>query len=158
MLDPGSIALGLFSGAGGLYVVERYRYRNDLRQRGAAVLGPVFAMLVEADPDRLAINAGPHSGEQLSELWARSSEFDAALQTLATEMPAPGSDHAVELAGAIQRSLNRTGWLVRSILSPAIQPSFNIETSIEDARRAHKEARDLAEALRDDLRRRRPWW
>jgi hypothetical protein len=47
LFDPASVALGLFGGIGGPFVVERYRHRKDLRQRGAAVLGPIQAMLVE---------------------------------------------------------------------------------------------------------------
>jgi hypothetical protein len=86
MLDPASLVLGLFGGAGGTLLVERYRHRNDLRHRGAAVVGPIFAMLGEADPDRLAINAGDHSREQLEDLWRRASEHDAALQALAIEL------------------------------------------------------------------------
>ena len=90
MLDPASLALGLFGGAGGLVIVERIRQRHELRRRGAAVVGPIFAMLVEADPDRVAINAGPHSADQLKELWDRSSQHDAALQTPCDRALSPG--------------------------------------------------------------------
>jgi hypothetical protein len=151
VLDPTSIVLGLFGGAGGLLVLEQYRHRHDLRRRGADVLGPIFAMLIEADPDRIAINAGPHSHEQLKDLWERSSKYDAELQALAIELPRPGSNHLVELAGAIQRSLNRTNWLLNCVLLPAYQ-GYDLVQAREDAVEKHAEARKVAEALRDDLR------
>jgi hypothetical protein len=153
MLDPGSTLLGLFGGAGGGILIERYRHHNDLRRRGAEVVGPIFAMLVECDPDRLAINAGPHSFDQLKELWERSSQVDAALQTLAIELPAPGSELADQLASAIQRSLSRTNILLNCLPLPnASLRDYDIEKAAAEARAAHDEARAKAEGLRRRIR------
>src|SRR5947199_8355795 len=108
-------------------------------------------MLVEVDPDRLGINAGTHSDAQMKELWHRSIDHDAAVQTLAIELSPPASDLAVELAGAIQRSLNATGWLVRRILNPP-PGGYDVDQSVEDARAKHLEARGLAGELGAQLR------
>jgi hypothetical protein len=89
-------------------------------------------------------------------LWARSSTQEAALQTLAIELSRPGSDHAVDLATAIQWSLNRTNWLLKCVLDPAYV-RYDLMQARDDAIAKHAEARRLAEALRDDLRRAFRW-
>jgi hypothetical protein len=110
-------------------------------------------MLLDATPDRLATNAGPHSHDQLKGLWDASLKRDAALQTLAIELWPPANEHAVNLASAIQRSLNRTGWLLNCVLMPAYA-SYDFGEAVKEAQAAHAEALDLVDALGAELRRR----
>ena len=158
MLDPASIALGLFGGVGGSYVVERYRHRQDLRRRGAAVLGPIFTLLVDADPDRLGMNAGDHSQGHLQELERRRAECNTTLETLAIELPPAAAKRAKALAVELHNAIHQASWLVSDLLNRSGSGVANIEQTRDRARAHHTTAYNLAVALGDDLRGSRSWF
>jgi hypothetical protein len=62
----------------------------ELRDRGAAVIGPISTLLADAEPSRLAINAinaGPNSAQQFNEILGRWARLRQDLTMWAAQHP-----------------------------------------------------------------------
>lgn len=95
------------------------RERTEWVKRGAAILGPLHSLLVDADPQRVSINARPESLEmfrRLQERWEGTLRDELA--TFATAHPAEEIRvRANVLSVAVANSLITTGWLLHDMLN-----------------------------------------
>jgi len=148
--------IGVSGTLGATWLTHTLRRRDELAAerrewvaRGAAILGPLDSLLVDADPDRVRMNLGPESAELLKAMrgdrWERALRDELA--TLATAHPAAEiRDHADKLGVAVANSLITTSWLVRDML--ANRDSSEFQRAKEDHAEAKRLRVELAEALR----------
>ena len=147
--------LGAFAGAALSAVLthqgRREEHRREQQRTDAAVLGPVMAFLVDADPDRLAINVRSDAAEQekvMSALRERLDGIYGSLLILSAGHPSEQvRDLARKLAVAVRNNLTSASWLVNDLIRRS-------ELSNRDkAKEDHEQARNLAEDLLGEIAR-----
>lgn len=130
---------------------ERDRTHQEttrLRETGAAALEPVRNLLLETNPQRLLVNAGPHSKGEFEEYWERWRLLRDPLMTFATAQPSRAVlVTALNLREAVERAFHSTMWAVHDLLTNA--PSLE---TLNQAERDYEEAVKLAHALRWEIR------
>jgi hypothetical protein len=118
-----------------------------LREKGAAIIGPLLGLLSDADPDRMAINAGPQTPELMRQYLERWNGLRDQLSIYGALHPAHGvSVLTTRLVAAGWNSLTSTGWLVRDVPT-----SFTLEQR-EKAKEDHELALEVAHQLRKTMR------
>lgn len=126
--------------------------RRDQRRREAAlVLGPVLGLLDDCEPDRLAFNAREgETQERIRELRGRwETSIRPGLLAIRAGFPVAAERNlAAELSVAVDNSITSTAWLALDVLRGA-----DLHESQDFARQHHKNAKKLAEALGEEIRR-----
>lgn len=135
-------------------VLGEWRHRRDQRRRlrheAAQVLGPVFAVLTDMNPDRLGFNAGPQTMADVNrvvERWEDRGREPLLALTVADDEEV--RTLARDLASAMHNVLVCCGHFAVRLAEQEEPKGF----ALEQARADHKHAEALAEKLADRLRR-----
>jgi hypothetical protein len=152
--DLGLVAVGGGIGSVSSYVtirlqlvhtaVERRRDKRDASiERLAQVLGPITTLLHDLYPDRVLINSGPDTGEQLKRYNERWMGLRDELAVVAAIEPLPEVRAAMaKLDVEVNNLLNRLGWIVNG----------EKHDLLEEAERHHAEAERLISEILNSVR------
>jgi hypothetical protein len=151
----GAIA-AISGGVVGAWLQGRHQQRTERdrrRERSGEILAEITALLDDADPGSLELDASPDSyNKTLVRLSERRSTIRLRLLTLAASHPSRDvRDLAGRLDRALLESLGTTGLYLDDLVGRGIQPSLDdvIFGRVKEAAEAERDAKqDYDEALR----------
>jgi hypothetical protein len=161
LITLGGAVIGAGAAIGGTWLQMRHarterraNERRELRERGAAVIGPLFRLLTQSRPEVL-LSFGDEAPKRMNDLEYRWGELGDALFVYALGHPSRDVvQMADELASAVSLSLIFTRQAIDSHSKEA-RGGEGDEAAYEAANRSHREAvaisRKLATALREDM-------
>ncbi|MGE3140565.1 MAG: hypothetical protein AB7I08_02765 [Thermoleophilia bacterium] len=153
----GAALLTAVASLGGVYLLTRHQReqsrlerRERLMERSAAVIGPLWKLLQEGNPDRVSMNLGPRSGEAHEDRWSRWQTIHTEALTVATMHPSAEVRTAFRDASvAVGNALMSAGWIVRDYLANDFDDR---RSQREEAKADHRTASAALERLEELLR------
>jgi hypothetical protein len=138
-------------------VIDRQRKAGERTQRqreAAHVLGPVYVLLSEVNPDAWMLTAGANAADRVAAMWQRWDQtVRAPLQTIKAGSPSPDERRlADELAAAIPVALNSSSQCC--IAWSTKKEPVGVEQAKADYSKASQLADQLAAVIRGEQGRR----
>lgn len=153
-----TLGTGLIGG-GFAYAVARMNLRDtqearhtaewhEWREKGAQAIAPVFSILRDSEPKRMAINMRqPSTSEQVSDLFRRWNEARAEIELLAVSHPNPQiEEQASTLLPNVHNALISLSYLVAG---EHVGTADELERAKDDYEDALREAKAMRQEIRE---------
>lgn len=120
----------------------------EIRKEGSTALASAERWLVDAHPDRLAINIDPERWpETAADLQKRLAELEEPLGAISVRLPTLAArDLAADFVASLARVFHRGGWLLREVAAHR-----DFREWLEGSKAEWNEAYDLAKRVREAL-------